>query len=155
MLRRAHCTAPKSSGSAAEPPEGRSPGTKKKLRIARRHEDTRSCKGFRRDDQCLEIRVGFSDGMPEKGQCRGVSGNPFVAFDDHGGPALYRVRQLARAVVPMNLPAHTRLQSSSSETRAGRTEHPSICFRSGGPCMTETGSRASKPNRLYRAKDRC
>ena len=31
-----------------------------------------------------------------------------------------------------------------SGARAGRTEHPSIRFRSGGPCITETGSRASK-----------
>src|SRR5437016_7986721 len=45
---------------------------------------------------------------------------------------------------------HTRLQSSTSETCAGRIRHPSTLFRGGAPCITENGSRASKPNRLYR-----
>jgi hypothetical protein len=79
----------------------------KEARIARRHDDARSCKGFRkgfrRGYQCLEVQVSFSNGVPEKGQYRGVSGYPFMALDDHCGPTLHGIRQLARAIVSMNL----------------------------------------------------
>jgi hypothetical protein len=88
MLRPAHCTAPKSSGSAAAPLEGRSLGTNEKV------QNCASARGYpvlQRPpprDQCREIQVGFTDSMPEKGQCRGLSGNPFVVLDDHGAGIL-------------------------------------------------------------------
>ena len=54
----------------------------------------------------MEVQVSFSDGVSEKGQCRGVSGNPFMALDDHCGPIFHGIRQLARAIVSMNLHAN-------------------------------------------------
>ena len=53
----------------------------------------------------MKVQVSFSDGVPEKGQNRGVSGYPFMALDDHCGPIFHGIRQLARAIVSMNLHA--------------------------------------------------
>ena len=95
----------------------------KKNRIARRHDDARSCKGFRGGYQCLEVQVSFSNGVPEKGQYRDVSGYPFMALDDHRGPTLHGIRQLARTIVSMNLHANALTILNVRNSRRP-TEHP-------------------------------
>ena len=54
----------------------------------------------------IAVQVSFSNGVPEKGNYRGVSGYPFMALDDHCGPIFHGIRQLARAIVSMNFHAH-------------------------------------------------
>jgi hypothetical protein len=51
----------------------------------------------------VEVQVSFSDGVPEKGQSRGVSRYPFMPLNDHCSPIFHGIRQLARAIVSMNL----------------------------------------------------
>ena len=51
----------------------------------------------------IAVQVSFSNGVPEKGNYRGVSGYPFMALDDHCGPTFHRIRQLACTIVSMNL----------------------------------------------------
>ena len=53
-----------------------------------------------------KVQVSFRDGVPKKGQYRGVSGNPLMALDDHCSPIFHGIRQLAPAIMSMNLHAN-------------------------------------------------
>ena len=44
--------------------------------------------------------VSFSDGVPEKGEYCGVSGNPSVPLDDHCGPSFQGIRELPARSCP-------------------------------------------------------
>jgi hypothetical protein len=66
---------------------------------------TRSCKGFRGGYHCRSGQFQQRR-APKKAITAGVSGYPFMALDDHCGPIFHGIRQLARAIVSMNLHAN-------------------------------------------------
>ena len=115
------------------------------LVIACRYQKPGAGNGRRRADQRLQVPVGFAHGMCEIADLGGIAGDPAEMLDYRRGVLRNRVRNLAAALKAVQR-RQTALQAPASPGSARRTTYPERLTPSDVPCMTDSGSRVTKPS---------
>src|SRR5687768_8332901 len=88
--------------------------------ITRREEKARSGEDLRSPDECFEIFVAFSHGMPHESDQRRVATDAAGVFHNHGSALFDRMTQFLTSVMAMNFMAE--MIASIDIAAMGRTD---------------------------------